>query len=72
MMIQIDCNYRVSQKTNQIEKNHVGLNFTMDRTWERLILLIPSKKRPKKDFLDPRDASHWLMSLSTMTPAAFH
>ena len=28
----------------------VGLNFTMDMTWGRLILLSRSKKRPKNTF----------------------
>ena len=28
----------------------MGLNFTMDMTWEHLILLSLSKKRPKNSF----------------------
>ena len=46
----------------------MGLNFTSDTTWGRLILLSLSKKRPKK--ADPSGANHWLLSLRTLAPAA--
>ena len=63
---------RVSQK-NVLIKNvlipkvsAVGLNFTMDMTWGRLILLSLGKKQPKKHF-----PAHWWLSLCTLAPAAF-
>ena len=37
----------------------MGLNFTIDMTWGRLILLSLSKKRPKNQYQDTRGAGKW-------------
>ena len=47
----------------------MGVNFTMDMTWERLILPSLSKKRQKKRVPGPSGANHWWLSLwCTMAP----
>ena len=49
----------------------MGLNFTIDMTWGRLILLSLSKKRPKNQSPDIRVAGKWWLSQCTVSPAAF-
>ena len=45
----------------------MGLDFTIDMTWGRLILL--SKKRPKNQSPDTRDAGKWWLCRGTVAPA---
>ena len=49
----------------------MGLNFTIDMTWGRLILLSLSKNRPKNHSPDTRGAGKWWLSQCTVAPAAF-
>ena len=49
----------------------MGLNFTMNMTWEGLIRLSLSKKRPKIQFLDTRGARYLWLSQCTVAPTAF-
>ena len=63
------------RKKSQPKLSAVGLNFTMDMTWGRLILLSLSKKRPNKYFPGPSGANYWRMSIyavCTLAPAAFY
>ena len=47
------------------------LNFTIDMTWGRLILLNLRQKRPKNQSPDTRGAGKWRLSQCTVAPAAF-
>ena len=49
----------------------MGLNFTMNLTWEDLIRLSLSKKRPKNLFPDTRVAGYLWLSQCTVAPTAF-
>ena len=49
----------------------MGLNFTVDMDWGRLILLSLSKKRPKNQSPDTRGAVKSWLSQCTVAPAAF-
>ena len=49
----------------------MGLDFTIDMTWGRLILLSLSKKRPINQSPDTRGAGKWWLSQCTVAPAAF-
>ena len=49
----------------------MGLNFTIDMTWGRLILLSLSKKRPKNQSPETRIAGKWWFSHCTVASAAF-
>ena len=48
----------------------VGLNFTINITWESLIRLSPSKKWPKNQFSDTRGANYMWLSQCTVAPTA--
>ena len=69
--------YRVSQKRYTYRtKSHpklsdMGLNFPIDMTWGRLILLSLSEKWPKKKSPDTRGAGKWWLSHCTVAPAVF-
>ena len=49
----------------------MGLNFTIDMTWGRLILLSLIKKRPKNQSPDTWGAGKWWFNQCTVAPAAF-
>ena len=49
----------------------MGLNFTIDMTWGRLILLSLSKKRPKNQYPETKIAGKWWFSHCTLASAAF-
>ena len=56
--------YRVFQKNTNRTKSlpklsAMGLNFTIDMTWGRLILLSLSKKPPKNQSPDTKGAGKW-------------
>ena len=59
------------KSTNRTKSGAVGLNFTMNMTWESLIRLSLSKKRPKNLFPDTRGASYLWLSQCTVAPTAF-
>ena len=61
-----------TNRTKSLPKlSAMGLNFTIDMTWGRLILLSLSKKRPKNQSPDTRGTGKWWLSQCTVAPAAF-
>ena len=48
----------------------MGLNFTIDMTWGRLILLSLRKKRPKNQSPDKKGAGKWCLSQCKVAPTA--
>ena len=60
---------KCTNRTNSLPKlSAMGLNFTIEMTWGRLILLSLSKKRPKDQSQDTRGAGKWLFSQCTVAP----
>ena len=48
----------------------MGLNFTIDMTWGRLILPSLRKKRPKNQSPDKKGAGKWCLSQCKVAPTA--